>query len=733
MSKTFLVTILCFVMLANLFSLTALGQSAKISYPKAEQIEQIDEYNGVRVRDPFRWLEDLKGEKTASWIKAQDQLLQGFLHDVPARKTIHNRISALLKFDRYSVPSRANGKYFFTRTDAASSAPVLYVQDSASAKPRVLMDVKAHFNNPDLSLGPSMPSPDGRWVLYAVSKGQSRWFDLRLIDVSTGVDQNRVEAISHTIGGTVSWTRDSKGFFYTRFEKPEGTNAQLATVGNGRIYYHRVGEPQDSEIFAGAQQANSLLSHLVTGDGRYLIVSVSDGGSTRNRVLYKDLSQTNGEMKSLIDVADANYTFLGNEGTRFWFYTNLNAPRGRIILIDVTKPERTHWVEVIKEAKETIAANSAVGGNAVGMFAGRFTVVYLEDGRPSIKVFTRDGRLQRRVSLPEGGMIWGGFAGDRDDPDIFYLFTGIRHPATVFRLNLTTGQSVVFHEPKLKFDRDQIVVTQGFYTSKDGTRVPISLAHKRGIQLDGNNPTYMYGYGAFGWVSFMWYQPRVIAWLEMGGVYALPAIRGGGEYGEEWHKAGMKLQEQNSVDDYIAAAEWLIRNKYTSPRRLVATGGSASGSLAAAAMIQRPDLFGAIVIDRPVLDLLRFDQFTAASYWRPEFGSPANPEEFKFLRGYSPYHNLKSGQCYPPTLVMIGDRDQTAVPLHAYKFTAAMQAAQGCDQPVLLKMMWGAGHNFGATPEQTTDSFTDELTFIYRVLGLDVRQNSPTETRSAKL
>jgi prolyl oligopeptidase len=425
-------------------------------------------------------------------------------------------------------------------------------------------------------------------------------------------------------------------------------------------------------------------------------------------------------VEALLDKADAAYTFLGNEGTRFWIYTDLEAPRGRVVAIDLTKPQREHWTEVIPQAEETIAGGSLAGGNALGLFGDRFVIMYMKDGRPLVKVFDRQGRFQYEVDLPDGGSIWGGLSGAQNDPEVFYQFLGLTDPSTIHRLNLETGKSTIFHRSKLRFNPDDCVTTQVFYKSKDGTRVPMFVSHKKGLQPDGSHPAFMYGYGAFGWSSFLWYQPQVLVWMEMGGVYAQPSLRGGGEYGEAWHQAGMKLNKQNAIDDYIAAAEWLIANKYASPSKLVANGGSASGALAGAAVIQRPDLFNACIIDRPALDMIRFDQFTGAGHWIQEFGSSTNAEEFQALYAYSPYHNLKPGQCYPATMIMVGDRDEVTVPMHAYKFTAALQAAQGCGQPVLLKMMWGAGHNFGATTEQMIDSMADEITFLARALNLEV-------------
>lgn len=693
-------------------------QSKRSDYPSAKRVDHSDRYHGVAVSDPYRWMEDMNSEETFSWVKAQDERLKDFVKNVASRDAIYKRLLELGRFESYSAPIKENGRYFFVRTESGSRRPVLYVQDGLRAKPQVLLDTEERFKGEDVILRGFAPSPDGRLVLCSLSKKQSRWVEQRLIDATSGDETAEEISPTHVLAGNATWRRDSKGFFYTRFEKPKSNSEQNAVVSSPKIYYHAWGSPNDSLVYAPGEKPNLLMSHTVTNDGRYLVITVNEGSSNKNILLYKDLSSAESAIKTLIGEADANYTFLGNEGERFWLYTDLNASRGRIIAINITKPERAQWKEVVPQMREAVAANSAVGGNALGMFGDRFLLMYLKDNNPLLRVFDKRGRLSREMALPAGGLIWGGFSGRQDDPEVFYRFLGITDQGSIHHLDIETGKSDVFRLPELKFDRKGITVKQVFYKSKDGTRVPMFIAHKEGIKLDGNNPVYLYGYGAFGWVSFLWYQPFRLAWMEMGGVYAIPGIRGGGEYGEGWHQAGMKLNKQNSIDDYLAAAQWLITNRYTSPERLVANGGSASAALAAAAIIQRPHLFGAAVIDIPLLDLIRYDKYTGAGYFAPEFGSPADPQEFKALYTYSPYHNLKKGQCYPPTLVMVGFRDQTAVPFHSYKFTAAMQYAQACASPVLMKVMWGAGHNFGATPEETADSFADELAFLYRTLKM---------------
>lgn len=697
------------------------AQTTRLTYPAAKRVEQVDLYHGVAVSDPYRWLEQMDSDETKAWARAQDALLQSHLADAPTRAAIKARLTELAQTDSYGVPRKANGRYFYTYTAAGRplGQSVVYMQEGPGAEPRPLFDAKSRLGE-DATISWISPSPDGRSLAYSVRRRQSRWATLRVLDVANGADLEDALTGAHTVTGGISWTIDGKGFFYSAFELPGAGQEQQAVVRNPKIYYHTLGQPQakDALVLALPNEPNALIMHRVTDDGEYIIVAIHAGGGPRNRILYQRLSAPEAGLKTLIPQADATYTFLGNEGERCWFYTDLNAPRGRIVAIDLGRPQRERWLEVVPQMKEAINGRDQTGGNALGMYGNRFVLMYVRDGRPLVRVFDMRGKLRREFAQPIGGSIWAGFGGAQRDPEVFYWYLGWTDPSAVYRLNVVTGRNTIFKRAPVKFDGSRYVVKQVFYNSKDGTRVPLFLIHRKDLKLDGDNPTYMYGYGGMGWVSFTWFQPHRLAWLEMGGVYAQPSLRGGGEYGETWHQAGIKRNKQNTIDDYLAAAEWLIAKKYTSTKKLVATGGSLSGPLAAAAIQQRPDLFGASTISIPVLDLLRFDQFNGGAYWRSELGSPSDPAEFKTLLASSPYHNVKSGQCYPPTLVMAGELDQTAVPAHAWKFTAAMQAAQSCDNAVLLKTMKGAGHNYGGTAEQTVDSYTDELMFLARTLRL---------------
>lgn len=701
------------------------AQTSQPTYPAAKRVEQVDTYHGISVADPYRWLEQQNSNDTQAWVKAQDELLASRLAAAPGRAELKARLTELLTNDSYGVPIKAQGRYFYTFTAAGRSRgqSVVYVQGSLAAtphaQPTALFDTRER-HGAEAMLSWIAPSPDGRVLAYSIRQKQSRWATLRVLDVATGADLTDTLTGAHTVTGGISWTKDSKGFFYSAFELPGAGQEQQAVVRNPKLFYHTLGRPQaeDALIVTLPNEPNALLTHTVSADGKYIIVAVNENGGPKNRILYQDLSARDAGWQTLIPQADATYTFLGNTGTRWWLYTDLDAPRGRIIAIDLPHPQRAHWRTVVPQMKEAINGRDQTGGNALGLYGNRFVLMYVKDGRPLVRIFDTRGKSQHELAQPPGGSIWAGFGGSQHDPEIFYLYLGWLDPSTIYRLNVATGRSTLFKRAPVKFDPSRFAVKQVFYRSKDGTRVPLCLIHRKDLKLDGTNPTYMYGYGGMGWVSFPWFQAHRLAWLEMGGIYAQPSLRGGGEYGEDWHQAGIKQNKQNTIDDYLAAAEWLIANKYTTAKKLVVTGGSLSGPLAAAAIQQRPDLFGAATISIPVLDLLRFDQFTGGAYWQSELGKPSNPADFKTLLASSPYHNVKPGQCYPPTLVMPGELDQTAVPPHAWKFTAAMQAAQGCANPVLLKTMKGAGHSYGSTTAQMVDSYTDELTFLAQALRL---------------
>jgi prolyl oligopeptidase len=695
--------------------------SAAFDYPPARRGTATDNFHGVAVHDFYRWLEDSSSDETKNWISQEDLLVQRFVQQETSRPQIEHRMKELFDYDLYTAPGinppvvKRKDRVFFVRVKAGESEPVLLVRDANHV--RELFEAGSRYGGQRFRLVRFDPSPDGRFLVCGVSEDQSNWLTYHIISADSGKEIGSLSG-GHTTGSIIAWTVDSKGFFYTRFGKTTGSNGE-SSVKHPEIFYHALTDEQsqDKEIYAREDKPGWLYSYSVSGDGHYLVLEAREGSARAGVVMVKDIEDANSMVRPLIPDSNADYSFLGSDGNRFYFYSDLNAPKGRVVAVNLSSSEIK---EVVPEGMEPIAGRSSVGGNAIGMFNRRLLLMYLRDGAPFLRIFDLQGRLQGEVTLPAGGSIWGGFSGSPDDPKVFYQYLGLTDPSSIYELDVRSGKSTSFLASKGKFDPENYVIRRVFFKSQDGTRIPMFVAHRRGLRRDGKRPAWLYAYGAFGWVSFVWYQPHMLAWMDLGGVFAVPAIRGGGEYGESWHIAGTKENKQNAINDYLAAAKWLIKNNYTSHQLLVANGGSASAALAAAAVQQHPELFGASIIDRPILDMIRFDRFTAGSYWSPEFGSPSVPGEFRALYSYSPYHHAPESGCYPPMLVMSGDKDQVAVPAHAYKFVAKSQAEQRCSNPVMLKVMWGAGHNFGVTPEQNVDSFTNALTFLAHVLKLKV-------------
>jgi prolyl oligopeptidase len=701
---------------AAIVGTVVLSSSAEmvLKYPAARREPVSDAFGGELVADPYRWLERIESPDTQAWVRAQESLLESYLRGAPGRARTRARLLDRLQYDQYGIPVERAGRVFYSKSEAGGVRARLYVEERSRS--RAVFDIVSLGD--EARLGGYVPSPDGRLVVLAIRRRQSNWTELRVLDVDRrALRPDRMTNV-YSFAGRVAWTRDSAGFFFTAFDPPDGSEA-VGTARAARVMHHRIGgDPPDAPVPGLPRRDGWLFAHSVSDDGRWLVVTATKGASQRDEIYLADLEHAPPRLARLATGVDAAFTFLGAARDRLFFYTDYEAARGRVVAIDVRAPAPPGWSVIVPEQAEAIAARDQTGGNALGMYGNRFVLTYLRDGQPYIAVHAVDGRRLRTVELPTAGAIWGGFSGRQSDTEVFYSFLGLTDPSTVYRLDVNAGQPEVFRSsPVAGFDRSRYLVSQVFLTSADGTRVPMFVAHRKDVALDGRNRTWMYGYGAMGWVSFLYYQPQILLWLEDGGVYAQPSLRGGGEYGESWHRAGSGVNEQNSIDDYVAAARWLIERKYTSPARLVAHGGSLSASLAAAALNQRPDLFGAAVIDRPVLDLLRYDRFTGGAYWAGELGAPSDAASFEVLRRLSPYHNIRAGACYPPTLVMSGDRDQTAVPAHAYKYVAALQHAQSCANPILLKVMRGAGHNFGASPGAIADSHADALA----VLGLSMR------------
>jgi prolyl oligopeptidase len=685
------------------------GPGLPVSYPETRRVEHVDTYNDVEVADPYRWLEDLEGKETADWVAAQNAVTEPFLERIPQRERIENRLTELWNYERFSVPVKEGGRYFYERNDGLQDQDVLYVADSLGAEARVLIDPNTFSEDRTTSLGEFAVSPDGKLIAYSTSEGGSDWRTYRIRDVGTGKDlEDVLDAIKFT---TAQWTPDNRGFYYSRYPRDE--NGEGDGSKQVSIHYHVVGAKQaeDAHVYSIIDHPTRNPHGSVTDDGRFLVIYVFDGYES-NGIYYKELNRPDAKVVRLLDDWDALYDFLGNQGRVFYFSTNNDAPRSRVIAIDLDDPAPDRWREIVPEAKETLEAASLIGGHVVAR--------YLKDASSLAKVFATDGSLAREVELPDVGTV-GGFKGKVEDPETFFSYTSFTAPSRIYRYDVSTGERTVFRESRVDADLEGFTSRQVFYESKDGTRVPMFIIHKKGIEPNGDNPTMLYGYGGFNVSLTPYYSTSRLVWMEMGGVMAIPNLRGGGEYGEAWHLAGTKLNKQNVFDDFIAAAEWLIDNGYTSKKKLAIAGGSNGGLLVGATMNQRPDLFGATLPSVGVLDMLRYHTASAnARQWSSDYGLSDNEEEFRALHAYSPYHNIGDGACYPPTLISTADHDDRVVPWHSFKFAAAMQKAQGCPSPILIRVETRAGHGAGKPTWMRIEEIANEWAFLVWALQMKV-------------
>jgi len=694
----------------------AVASQQQLRYPETKRSDHVDEYHGVTIVDPYRWLEGLDSPDTRAWIAAQNRVTFDYLANIPIRESIRRRATQLWNFERYGVPFREGHRYFFTKNDGLQNHNVLYMVDAPSDTPRVVLDPNTFSSDGTIALNGMAVSPSGELLAYALSNSGSDWQEWKIRDVKSGTD--RADHLLWSKFSRAEWTKDSQGFFYCRYDEPSPGQALAQLNYFQKLYYHRVGTPQSSDVlvYERRDQKDWEFDPIVTEDGKYLVMEVSIGTDPKTMVFYRKLrkGQHNGmaaKMTELLPLFDAKYVFLGNAGPIFWFRTDLEAPRGKIVAIDTRKPGREHWKTVVAQAPEALRTVSVVGD--------RFVAVYLEHAHSHVKVFRLDGSLERELELPGIGTVQG-FPGKQSDRETFYAFESFTRPSTIYRYDVASGKSEVFRTPKLAFDPLAYETRQVFVASKDGTKVPMFITHKRGLQPDGQLPTYLFGYGGFNVAMTPSFSVANLVWMEMGGVYALANLRGGGEYGEQWHRAGTKENKQNVFDDFIAAAQWLIANRWTSPQRLAIGGRSNGGLLVGAVITQRPELFRAALPAVGVMDMLRFHKFTIGWAWVSDYGSADDPAMFHVLRAYSPYHNIKPGTRYPATLVTTADHDDRVVPGHSYKFAAALQAAQAGGAPVLIRIDVKAGHGAGKPTTKLIDEWTDSWAFLVHELGMQV-------------
>ena len=679
-------------------------------YPPARKADQVDDYHGVKVADPYRWLEDLDSQETRQWVEGENKLTFSFLSSIPARTSIKDRLTKLWNYEKYGIPFKEGNRYFYSRNSGLQNQSVLYTVTSIDGEPKLLLDPNTLSTDGTVAFSGMKVSNNGKLLAYSLSASGSDWQEWRVLDVETGKDLG--DDLKWVKFSDASWAHDDSGFFYCRYDEPKSDSLK-ATNYFQKVYFHKLETPQsdDALVYERPDQKDWLFGAHVTEDGNYLIVSIFQGTDTKNRIYYKDLRNKDAQVVKLLDNFDAAYSFVGNRGTRFWFQSDLQASRGKIIEIDVNQPAPENWKVIVPESREALQSATFVDQ--------KFVLNYLRDAYTQVRLYDLTGKLVREVQFPGIGSAEG-FGGKSTDKETFYSFTGFTTPTTIYRYDTTTGKSSVFREPKVDFNPADFETKQVFYTSKDGTRVPMFLTYRKGLKLDGNNPTYLYGYGGFNISLSPAFSVGNLVWMELGGVYAQPNLRGGGEYGEEWHQAGMKLKKQNVFDDFIRAGEWLIENKYTSTPKLAIGGGSNGGLLVGAAMTQRPDLFGAAVPQVGVMDMLRFQKFTIGWAWVSDYGSSDNADEFKALYAYSPLHNIKLGTSYPATMVTTADHDDRVWPGHSFKFAATLQAAQSGSAPVLIRIETKAGHGAGKPTAKVIEEIADRWAFLVKTLEMKV-------------
>jgi len=690
-------------------STTAPERTDVLRYPETRHSDQVDQYHGVEVPDPYRWLEDPDSEETQAWITAQNELTFGYLASIPARERIRQRLTELWDFERFGMPRKRGGRYFYTRNDGLQNQNVLYVADGLDAAPRILLDPNTWSEDGTRSLAGWQPSDDGRYLAYGVSDAGSDWREWKVYDVEN--DSELLDHLRWIRNSGVSWTPDGRGLYYARYrEPPEGEGTTSVDQGQ-QFFFHELGTPQhkDRLVYEQPDEQEWTFSGSVTDDGRYLILYVWKGTLPKNQVFYQDLQQPNTPIIELLSGFDAAYYLVGNNGPTFYFHTDSDAPRWRVIAIDTESPGRSSWSEIVSESDAVL--------DAVSLLANVFYATYLQNATTRFRRFDLQGRDLGEIPLPGLG-TGGGFSGRRDSDETFYSFTNFNTPGEIYRYDLETGVSELFRRPVVDCAPGDFESRQVFVTSGDGTRIPMFIVHKKGVVPDGNCPTLLYGYGGFNVSLTPHFSVGSLVWMEMGGVYAVANLRGGGEYGRQWHEAGTVHNKQNVFDDFTAAAGWLVDQGYTNPQRLAVAGGSNGGLLVGAMTTQHPGKFAAALPSVGVLDMLRYHKFTIGWMWASDYGTSDSPEEFQTLLAYSPLHNIHPGTSYPATLITTGDHDDRVVPAHSFKYAAALQAAQGGESPILIRIETRAGHGAGKPTDKIIAESADKFAFLVKVLGM---------------
>jgi prolyl oligopeptidase len=689
-----------------LLTITACQRYPEFRYPDFAKSDVVDDFHGTPVADPWRGLEDPNSDATKAWVDAQNAITFPYLKSLKDRDAIETRLTELWDYEKFGTPFTRGSSTFYFRNDGLQNQSVLYKR-IGDGEPDVLIDPNTFSEDGTISLTMASPSEDGRYLAYGISSGGSDWNEYKVRDVATGLDLP--DHIKWVKFSDASWAADGSGFYYSRYPEPGEGEKLTGANRNHMLYFHKLGTPQSQDVlvYARPDQPDWGFGATATEDGNWLLISVWQGTENKNRVYVKDLLRGT-PVRPLLDAFDASYDYILNEGSVFYFSSNNNAPNNRVIAVDVTKPDPANWLEIVPEQPEVLTGIRAIGGTLVAQ--------YLKDARSLVKVLAMDGTFVREVDLPTIGTV-GGFSGRKSDTIAYYNFSSFTYPNTIFRYDVSTGVSEAYRTPQVTFNPADYETQQVFYTSKDGTQVPMFITHKKGLTLNGTNPTYLYGYGGFNISITPSFSISNLAFMERGGVYAVPNLRGGGEYGQEWHEAGTKERKQNVFDDFIAAAEYLISEGYTSSNHLAIGGGSNGGLLVGAVMTQRPELFRVALPAVGVLDMLRYHTFTIGWAWASDYGLSTDPDGFNYLMAYSPLHNVKAGVRYPSTMITTGDHDDRVVPAHSYKFAAELQSKHAGDNPVLIRIETRAGHGAGKPTKMVIEEQADRLAFMFAEFG----------------
>jgi prolyl oligopeptidase len=697
--------------LAVLMSVTLAAQQGPYKYPHAKKVNQVDDFFGTKIADPYRWLEDSDAPDTRAWIDAENELTFGYLKQIPERERIGKRLWAIWDYERYGIPSKEGRWYVFSKNTGKQNQNVVYKAASLDAAPEVLIDPNALSKDGTVALGPTAFSEDGKYMAYAVSAAGSDWQEWRVRDVATG--QDLPDLIKWSKFSGASWLKDASGFYYCRYEAPKDANLLQAVNKNQKLYFHAVGTPQEKDalVYERPDKPDWMFGGEVTDDGRFLLVFQTEGTENKNRVFVRDLKDPKGRIEPFLNEFDAAYSVVGNDGDTFYVLTNNGAPRYKLVAISRTSPSPATWTTLIPEAPGTDVLDG------VTMVNDRFVTSWMTDAHTAMRLYSRAGEKLADLPLPAIGTVTE-FSGKRSHTEGFYAFTSYTYPTTVYRYDFSKGASTVFKRPTVDFDAAKYETVQVFYPSKDGTKIPMFLTYRKGLAKNGQSPAYLYGYGGFNSPVTPAFSPAMAAWLEMGGIYAVANLRGGGEYGQAWYDAGRLKHKQNVFDDFIAAAEYLIRERYTSTPKLAIAGGSNGGLLVGACMTQRPDLFGAALPAVGVMDMLRYHKFTIGWAWKSDYGDPDTKDGFDINITYSPLHTIKPGTKYPATFVTTADHDDRVVPAHSFKFIATLQAAQAGLAPTLIRIDTKAGHGAGKPTGKQIEERTDIFGFLVRELKI---------------